>query len=274
MTSRFFGIHIPSRNRMCCRRLVTTATFSRLSGLVLLLPPSPLATHLFFGRPFSCMPFHPLVLLMSCTWHRLWSRSIMFMYVGFSRRMGGCATRGSLLPRQCNSDSHPFLRRATAFVQTNQCPWCSSVLASQQTALQHVRNAFQNGKCRADSDHLATSLKPLDLYQCPECSESFSCVFSYNRHIVQHLPPPTYIEIPDGPRTRSSTSRTRDCEEEAGGGGDLERAQQARPHSQQAGHEQQHVGIFRGQSSTLGDCRQAATSPPASGRRLAFTPRR
>ena len=80
---KVFWIHIPGRNRMCCRRLVTTATFSRSSGLVLLQPPLPLATLLFFGRPFSCMPFHPLELLISCTWHRLWSRSIMFMFVGF-----------------------------------------------------------------------------------------------------------------------------------------------------------------------------------------------
>ena len=154
---------------------------------------------------------------------------------GVLKEDGGVCNKGSttakaLRTHQCNSDSHPFLRRATAFVLTNQCPWCSTVLASQQTAPQYVRNAFQNDKCRADSDHLATSLKPFDMYQCPECSESFSCVFGYNRHIVQHLPPPTYIEIPDGPRARSSTG-TRAGEEEAGGRGDIERAQQARSHS-------------------------------------------
>ena len=72
-------------------------------------------------------------------------------------------------------------------VQTNQCPWCASALASRASAMQHVRGAFSSGTCKVDRGFLSTGVEEFDSVQCPLCEETFESVQPYHWHVRSHL---------------------------------------------------------------------------------------
>lgn len=75
---------------------------------------------------------------------------------------------------------------ASAFVQTNQCPWCSGTFSSKQTAQNHCRLAQQNGGICAETSKVRfPQLVQVDVH-CVQCDIGFDSLDEYNSHCVEH----------------------------------------------------------------------------------------
>jgi hypothetical protein len=82
---------------------------------------------------------------------------------------------------------HPFLK----YVQSNQCPFCSSVFRTIATARQHVKFSFVRGYCAVDKSVTSRTVLNVDQpYSCPDCEIMLNDLVEYNIHIRMHVEPP------------------------------------------------------------------------------------
>ena len=73
------------------------------------------------------------------------------------------STSRQLVMHQRHASKHQGqLVHLNAFVPTNQCPWCETILSSQVAAYQHVKNAFKLGRCKPELSFLPNVLKQID----------------------------------------------------------------------------------------------------------------
>ena len=80
-----------------------------------------------------------------------------------------------------------------ALVQTNQCPYCCSLIPSKSSAVQHVQS-FAWNRCLTDHAIRAAPLQDVQDIECPKCALPFDNLMSYNWHIRTHIAP-SYFEV-------------------------------------------------------------------------------
>ena len=93
------------------------------------------------------------------------------------------ATRQALLLHQKWSKKHDPLWDEQAYVLTNQCPNCSTTLASYPAALQHIRLSAKKGFCKTHRNIIKTDVKTPAYIYCIVCDHEFQDLETYNAHV-------------------------------------------------------------------------------------------
>ena len=94
-----------------------------------------------------------------------------------------------------------------AVVVTNQCPFCSTVLASQSCAVNHASHLALTHRCSANKALFTKDLKQSAFpVACKLCREPFASLPEYNQHVHRcHFP---YIQVRAAPsRSRRAPAR-------------------------------------------------------------------
>ena len=96
---------------------------------------------------------------------------------------------------------HKVSHLIKCMVRTNECPYCRSTFASQQTVQQHAVQAIISKTCKTDQGHYNTPLAALITLECPLCEFEAKHHDQFQRHIIKHSARrPQYIVLEGQPR--------------------------------------------------------------------------